>query len=120
MEDILEELFGEIEDERRAIKESVFVRDDDALIISGSMKIEEFNDSLLFTILRPGGLKSLADELDESILPAEEDRETLGGFVFDLFGRFPHEGEKVEHGSILFTVNTVIGKRISEIKVQRI
>jgi len=120
MEDILEELFGEIEDERRAIKESVFVRDDDALIISGSMKIEEFNDSLLFTILRPGGLKSLADELDESILPAEEDRETLGGFVFDLFGRFPHEGEKVEHGSILFTVNKVIGKRISEIKVQRI
>ncbi|MFQ5788021.1 MAG: hemolysin family protein [Thermodesulfobacteriota bacterium] len=119
MEDILEELFGEIEDERREIKESLIVKDGDALIIPGTMKIEEFNDSLLFTILRTGGIKSLADELDESILPAQEDRETLGGFVFDLFGRFPHEGEKVEHGSLLFTVNKVSGKRISEVKVQR-
>jgi len=119
MEDVLEELFGEIEDERREIKESAIVWDGDALILPGGMKIEEFNDSLLFTVLRPGGLKSLADDLDESILPEQEDHETLGGFVFDLFGRFPHEGEKVGHGSLLFTVVKVAGKRISKVKVER-
>jgi putative hemolysin len=119
MEDILEELFGEIEDERRAIKHSKVVREGESLIIPGSMKIEEFNDSYLFTILRPGGLNSLADELDDSIIPAQEERETLGGFVFDLFGRFPHEGEQVRYGSLLLTVNKVSGKRISEVKVER-
>ena len=119
MEDILEELFGEIEDERRAIKDSKVVREGETLIIPGSIKIEEFNDSYLFTVLRAGGLSSLAADLDDSIIPAQEDRETLGGFVFDLFGRFPHEGEQVGYGSLLLTVNKVSGKRISEVKVER-
>jgi putative hemolysin len=119
MEDILEELFGEIEDERRAIKYSKVVREGETLIIPGSMKIEEFNDSYLFTVLRPGGLSSLAADLDDSIIPAQEDRETLGGFVFDLFGRFPHEGEQVGYGGLLLTVNKVSGKRISEVRVER-
>ncbi len=119
MEDILEELFGEIEDERRAIKDSKVVREGETLIIPGSMKIEEFNDGYIFTVLRPGGLSSLAADLDDSIIPAQEDRETLGGFVFDLFGRFPHEGEQVRFGSLLLTVNKVSGKRISEVKVER-
>jgi putative hemolysin len=119
MEDILEELFGEIEDERRVVNENQFFWDGDALIIPGSIKIDEFNDKFLFTLIRSGGLKSLAAELDESILPPQEDHETIGGFVFDLFGRFPQEGERVGHGSLLFTVNKVTGKRISEVKVQR-
>ncbi len=119
MEDILEELFGEIEDERRAIKDTKVIREGETLIIPGSMKIEDFNDSYLFTVLRPGGLSSLASDLGESIIPAQEDRETLGGFVFDLFGRFPHEGEQVGFGSLLLTVNKVSGKRISEVKVER-
>ncbi|MGB7292443.1 MAG: hemolysin family protein [Thermodesulfobacteriota bacterium] len=119
MEDILEELFGEIEDERRAIKETQVVWEGDALIVPGSMKIDEFNDKFLFTLIRTGGLKSLGAELDISVLPPQEDHETIGGFLFDLFGRFPQEGEQVEHGSLLFTVNKVTGKRISEVKVQR-
>ena len=73
----------------------------------------------MFTVLRAGGLSSLAADLDDSIIPAQEDRETLGGFVFDLFGRFPHEGEQVGYGSLLLTVNKVSGKRISEVKVER-
>jgi len=71
-------------------------------------------------VLRFGGLENLAAELELSILPAEEDHETMGGFVFDLFGRFPHEGEHVSYGSIIFTVNKVSGKRITEIKVERL
>jgi CBS domain containing-hemolysin-like protein len=120
MEDILEELFGEIEDERRVPKEPLIRREGDALIIPGSMKIEDFNDGFLFTVLRSGGLENLGDELESSIIPAEEDHETVGGFVFDLFGRFPAEGESVVHGSVVFTVNKILGKRITEIRVQRI
>ncbi|HWP91021.1 MAG TPA: hemolysin family protein [Thermodesulfobacteriota bacterium] len=119
MEDILEELFGEIEDERRITREPLVRIEDSSLIIPGSMKIDEFNDDLLFTVLRFGGLENLGEEIEEAILPMEEDHETVGGFVFDLFGRFPHEGEQVTYGSIKFTVNKVSGKRIAEIKVER-
>jgi CBS domain containing-hemolysin-like protein len=119
MEDILEELFGEIEDERRVMREHLVKKEGEAILIPGSMKIDEFNDTLLFTVLRFGGLENLGAELEESILPDEEDHETVGGFVFDLFGRLPQEGEHVTHGSMLFSVNKVSGKRIAEIKVER-
>jgi putative hemolysin len=119
MEDILEELFGEFEDERRVAKEPLVRIEGQSLMIPGSMKIDEFNDNFLFTVLRFGGLDNLGDELEEAILPAEEDHETLGGLVFDLFGRFPHEGEHVSYASLIFTVNKVTGKRITEIKVER-
>jgi CBS domain containing-hemolysin-like protein len=83
------------------------------------MKMDEFNDTFLFTVLRYGGIENLGDELEESVLPSEEDHETVAGFVFDLFGRFPAEGESVSYGSLAFTVNKVSGKRITEVKVQR-
>lgn len=120
MEDILEELFGEIEDERRVVKQPIIKKEGEAIVIRGSMKIDEFNDTLLFTVLRSGGIESLGDELEESILPSEGDHETVGGFVFDLFGRLPQEGEHVRYGRILFIANKVFGKRITEIKVERI
>jgi putative hemolysin len=119
MEDILEELFGEIEDERRAMRQHLVKKEGEAILIPGTMKIDEFNDTLLFTVLRFGGLENLGDEIEESILPSEGGHETVGGFVFDLFGRLPQEGEHVTYGSLLFTVNKVSGKRITEIKIER-
>lgn len=120
MEDILEELFGEIEDERRVVKRQQVRWEGESLIIPGSMKIEEFNDTFLFTVLRFGGLETLGDDLEQSILPAQEEHETVAGFIFDMFGKFPDEGESVSHGSLVFRVNQVSGKRITEIKVERL
>jgi len=119
MEDILEELFGEIEDERRVVKKAEVRWEGEALIIPGSMKMDEFNDTFLFTVLRYGGIENLGEELEESVLPSQEDHETVAGFVFDLFGRFPTQGESVTYGSLVFTVNKVSGKRITEVKIQR-
>ena len=120
MEDLLEELFGEIEDERRVVKTAEVRWQGESLFIPGSMKIDEFNDTYLFTILRYGGIENLGEELEGSILPSEEDHETVAGFVFDLFGRFPAQGDTISYGSIAFTVNKVSGKRITEIRIQRI
>lgn len=119
MEDILEEIFGEIEDERRVVRRPEVRWEGESLIIPGSMKIEEFNDTYLFTVLRYGGLENLGEELEQSILPAEEDHETVAGFIFDIFGKFPNEGDSVTYGSLTFIVNRISGKRITEIKVHR-
>jgi len=120
MEDILEELFGEIEDERRIVKKPEVRWEGESLVIPGNMKIDEFNDTFLFTALRSGGLSNLGEDLLVSILPSQEDHETVAGFIFDIFGKFPEEGESVRHGSLLFQVNEVSGKRITEIKINRV
>lgn len=119
MEDILEELFGEIEDERRVVKTADVRWQGESLIIPGSMKIDEFNNDYLFAVLRYGGIENLAQELEESVLPSEEDHETVAGFVFDLFGRFPAQGDTVSFRRLAFTVNKVSGKRITEVRIQR-
>ena len=119
LEDILEELFGEIEDERRVLKKPAVRCERDTFVLPGTMKIEEFNDTYLFMVLRFGGLDSLGEDLERSILPLEEDHETIAGFIFDMFGRFPKEGENVSHGAVTFEVSKISGKRITEIRVQR-
>lgn len=120
MEDILEELFGEFKDERRLSAGPYFMRENRSFYIQGGMKIEDFNDTLLFNILHFGGLETLGDDIERSIIPMEEGSETIGGFVFNLFGRLPQEGEQVVHGSLIFTVTKVTGKRIAQLKVERI
>ena len=118
MEDILEELFGEIEDETQLdIKPGARILDG-SLIIPGTIKIEEFNENYLFMVTRYGGLSRLGENLDNSTIPVEEEHETLGGFIFDLFGRFPLEGQSVDYGGLRFTVLKIQKKRISEIKVE--
>lgn len=118
MEDILEELFGEIEDERRVIKKAEVRWEGNSLIVPGNMKIDEFNENYLFTVARFGGLKHLAETLEESELPSREEHETIAGFVFDLFGRFPILNEQITYGGLTFTINQVMKKRLSEIKIE--
>ena len=117
MEDILEELFGEIEDERSVLnKISPAVRGG-AITIPGGMRIEEFNEDYLFPVARSAGLGRLGEILENSAIPLRRENETVGGFVFDLFGRLPVQGEKIEFGMLVFTVESMEGKRISEIRV---
>ena len=118
MEDILEVLFGEIDDETQVDIKSEPKFAGNALILPGSMKIEDFNQDYLFMVTRYGGLKKLGEILESSILPIEEEHETLGGFIFNLFGRFPVEEESVIHGGLKFTVQKIQKKRISELKIE--
>lgn len=117
MEDILEELFGEIEDERSVPNKIAPAVRGGAITIPGGMKIEEFNDDYLFSVARSAGLENLGDILEEAVIPLRMENETMGGFVFDLFGRLPAEGEKIGFGGLVFTVKSREGKRISEIRV---
>ena len=119
MEDILEEVFGEIEDERRKIQRTTFIWNNNKLVVPGSMKVDEFNGTYLFSVLRLGGLENLGEELQNSLIPSTDDNETVGGFVFDQFGRLPSEGESVKYRSLTFSVNGISGKRISEIMIMR-
>src|SRR6476659_6007378 len=98
LEDLLEEIVGEIEDEFDVPEEQIEQIDDDTYRLDGMFPIEEFN-------ARFG-----------TDLP-DEDYHTVGGFVFVQLGRAPEVGDTVEEGPAQFDVLEVDGSRIEKMSV---
>jgi CBS domain containing-hemolysin-like protein len=98
LEDLLEEIVGEIEDEFDLPDESVEQVDDDTVKIDGTFPIDDFNERF------------------HTALPAE-DYHTVAGFVFGLLGRAPEVGDDVSHDGLRFDVLEVDGTRIEKIAV---
>jgi putative hemolysin len=99
LEDLLEEIVGEIEDEFDLPDESIERLSDGRLRIDGTFPIDDFNEQF------------------GTDLPIE-DYHTVGGFVFGLLGRAPERGEEVEHDGCRFKVLAVEGSRIERIEVE--
>jgi putative hemolysin len=99
LEDLLEEIVGEIEDEFDLPDESVERVNDTTIRIDGTFPIDDFNEQF--------GTK----------LPIE-DFHTVAGFVFGLIGRAPEEGAEVEHHGVRFRVVEVEGSRIERLEVE--
>jgi putative hemolysin len=98
LEDLLEEIVGEIEDEFDLPDESVEQVDDDTVIIDGTFPIDDFNERF------------------KTDLPVE-DYHTMAGFVFGLLGRQPEQGDDVSHDGLRFDVMEVAGSRIIKLAV---
>lgn len=105
LEDVIEEIVGEISDEF----------DDDELVYS---KLDE--DNYVFE-----GKINLSDfcrilEVEESIFePYHAEADTLAGVLLELVGKFPEKGEEVKFDPFLFTVESLEGRRLKRIKVSR-
>ncbi len=101
LEDILEEIFGEIVDEfdQEVASNYISISKKESIIKPG-MTIDEFN--LIFNTR----IKS-------------EDFETIGGFIIDRFGYVPKKGEKLNYNHYYFDILSVEGSRIHKIKVIR-
>jgi len=99
LEDLLEEIVGEIEDEFDLPDESVEHVDDKTVRIDGTFPIDDFNERF--------GIE----------LPIE-DYHTVAGFVFGLLGRAAEEGDEVEYNGLRFRVLETEGSRIEKLEVQ--
>jgi putative hemolysin len=98
LEDLLEEIVGEIEDEFDLPDESIEQVDDDTVIIDGTFPIDDFNERF------------------KTDLPVE-DYHTMAGFVFGLLGRQPEQGDDVSHDGMRFDIMEVEGSRILKLAV---
>ena len=98
LEDLLEEIVGEIEDEFDLPDESVERVDDATIRIDGTFPIDDFNEQ--FGAALPG-----------------EDYHTLAGFVFGQLGRMPEPGDEVRVDGVRFHVDAVEGTRIDRLTV---
>ena len=98
LEDLLEEIVGEIEDEFDLPDESVERVDEDTIRIDGTFPIDDFNEQF------------------GAHLPIE-DYHTIGGFVFGLLGRAPEPGDSIDFDGMRFDVAETEGSRILKLAV---
>ncbi len=98
LEDLLEEIVGEIEDEFDLPDETVERIDEDTVRIDGTFSIDDFNEEF------------------DADLPIE-DFHTVAGFVFGRLGRAAEPGDEVSHDGIVFRVDSVEGQRIDRLTV---
>jgi len=99
MEDVLEEIVGEIEDEFSLVRETEITRyEDGAVYVNAGLSTEEVED--LF------GVSIESDDFD-----------TVGGFVYHNLGRVPHVGDVVENGELRFGEVSVAGRRLRTLKI---
>ncbi len=102
LEDIIEEIIGEIQDEYDLSEEDLVQQaGPDEYVFLGRIDLEDFNEVM-----------------DSSIPKAESD--TLAGYLYDHFGRVPHEGESLQTDGLILTVEQIIGRRIRRVRAQHI
>ena len=101
IEDILEEIVGEIQDEYDQAEEAL-IQDlgENEWLIDARANLSDINDLLKTNI-----------PIDES--------DTLGGFIYESLGKVPLPGDEVQHEDLLLKVVNVAGRRIGKIRVTR-
>lgn len=108
MEDILEEIVGNIQDEYDDDEEEMYVKNDDgSLTCNAAMEIDDLLD--LFDIE--------ADDEERE----EEDFDSIGGLIIDRLARIPspEENAQVEYRGLIFTVTEVADRRILKVRVEK-
>src|ERR1041385_4323775 len=101
MEDILEEIVGEIHDEYDEVLKDVEASADGSALVSARMTIERFN-------------KKFGVEI-----PEDSQYETLNGFLLKLTGRLPEASEVIRYGNLIFTVAKRGQRRIRQVQIKR-
>jgi CBS domain containing-hemolysin-like protein len=100
VEDVLEQLVGEMEDEFDIVQRPIVALASGAVVLDGSANIRDL------------------EVQHEIVLPRDQGFETLAGFVMTQLGRIPKGGESFEFETRRYTVLQMEGHRIARVKVE--
>lgn len=100
VEDVLEQIVGEIYDEHEVESRTLVVLNDDSVRVDGKARIDEVNEALKINIKK------------------EEDYDTIAGFLYSLVGKVPAEGEEYESDGLRFVIEKVTGQRIERVLIK--
>ncbi len=101
IEDILEEIVGEIRDEYDVEEQEIDQQGDDRFWVLGRVTISELSERL--------GTDMSHDEVT-----------TVGGLAYELFGRVPKNGDAIEHGGFRIVIERVRRRRIERVYFERL
>ena len=103
IEDIIEELVGDIQDEYEPVVETPAIRvlDDKTAEVDARVRIDELNDDF------------------DIELPEDEDFDTVGGFVFSTLGHIPETGEQFDFDGLRFTVTEAERTKVIKVRIEK-
>jgi putative hemolysin len=103
LEDIIEEIVGGLQDEFEAIEaeKEVEIIDENTFVVSGYTDLDEVNELI--------GVDLKSEEFN-----------TIGGFLFGLFGHLPKAGEQLRYQNLRFLVLEMDGRKIEKIKITKL
>jgi CBS domain containing-hemolysin-like protein len=102
IEDIVEEIVGEIRDEYDFAEESAYEELQEGVYsFSGGIDLDDVN------------------QIANAHIP-KETSETLGGFIYSQLGKVPTPGESVDAGGLRFIVEEVSGRRIRKVRAEKL
>lgn len=102
MEDIIEEVMGDIDDEYDEDEQEILPIADNLYLIDGGMNINDLNKELRINLV-------------------SEDSETIGGFIIDMFGEIPtaeDTGREIPYENFIFTIKSVKDRRLEEVMLK--
>lgn len=103
LEDIIEEIVGDISDEFDDENLNYSQIDDKNFLFEGKINLKDF-----YRIV----------DVDEEIFEISKgEAETLAGFILEILGNFPKKGQKIHFSNVHFTIESVDKKRIKQLKV---
>jgi len=102
VEDVLEQLVGELEDEFDVVARPAASLTSGAVVLDGSANIRDL------------------EVQHDIVLPRDQGFETLGGFVMAQLGRIPKGGEAFEYDGRRYTVLQMEGRRIARVKIESV
>jgi putative hemolysin len=100
LEDLLEEIVGEIEDEFDKEEKGVETLSDGTILVDARLSVKDVNEKLGTDI-------------------PEGDYDTIGGFVLSLIGRLPYIGDSASYGDFRITVEKISKRRITRVRISR-
>lgn len=101
IEDLLEEIVGDIMDEHDEMEEHFAMIDENQFVVDARLNVEEANEDM--------GIE----------LPLEEHYETVGGLVLHYLGKIPQVGDEVKLEETTITVTEMEGNRITKVQITR-
>ena len=101
LEDVVEEVMGELQDPYDEEEYHISKKDDNILIIDGAIKIYDLEENI------------------EIEFPDNREYDTLAGFILSELGNIPIEGEMVEYNNFVFKVVNIESNRIDKIEIRK-
>jgi len=99
LEDVIEEIVGEIQDEYDSEKPLFKKIDENRFLVDAKIDLDELNEEL---------------DLD---LPVDQSYESLGGLIFNLIGSVPQKSQEIEYGIYKFIIEKIERNRIGEVLI---
>ena len=100
IEDVLEEIVGEIPGESRPQPKLIYATQPNCIDVDATIDLPTLNEVFAMQL-------------------SSDDAATLGGFIFHHLGRIPEPGERFTLGELEFIVHSVIGRRIGRVEIRR-